>query len=138
PAKNGIHVRIWANKWGKIGRYANLHVEGRPLVNTSVDLRYTKGICSTGINLCFLRKANRDLQTTRSVEIPACGGFMLAERTEEHCALFEEGVEAEYFGSDDELVEKCRDYLPYPDKRKKIAAAGRGTRPGAGRGYSSR
>jgi hypothetical protein len=123
-AKNGIHVRIWGNNWGKIGRYANLHVEGRPLVNTSVDLRYTKGICSTGINLCFLRKANRDLQTTRSVEIPACGGFMLAERTEEHLRLFVEGKEAEFFGSNEELLEKTRYYLEHEADRVNIAAAG--------------
>jgi spore maturation protein CgeB len=38
---------------------------------------------------------------------------------------FEEGVEAEFFDADDELLEKCRHYLAHPDERARIAAAGR-------------
>jgi len=76
------------------------------------------------INLGLLNHANRDVQTTRTVEIPACGGFMLAERTDEQCALFEEGREAAYFGSFDELVDKIRYYLAHDDERQRIAQAG--------------
>lgn len=76
------------------------------------------------INLGLLNRANRDVQTTRTVEIPACGGFLLAERTDEQRALFEEGREAAYFGSFDELVDKIRYYLAHDDERQRIAQAG--------------
>ena len=83
-----------------------------------------KVFCATKINLHFLRKVARDLQTTRSVEIPACRGFMLAERTQEHLDLFDEGSEAEFFDDIDELLAKIKHYLLHSEQRKTIANAG--------------
>jgi spore maturation protein CgeB len=85
---------------------------------------YATRIHKTLVNLGFLRKMNRDLQTQRSVEIPACAGFLLAERTSEHLELFAEGVEADFFGSDDELVEKVRHYLANPTECRRIGVRG--------------
>jgi len=121
-AEKGVNIKIWGPKDWKAVRIhsSNLNFAGRPIYFEE----YAKGICSFDINLCFLRKINRDLQTTRSVEIPACRAFMLAERTKEHQELFKEGVEAEYFSSNDELFEKIQFYLKNPEKRKKIAEAG--------------
>lgn len=125
-AGSGVRVRVWGNGWDSFrGDGPNLAVERRALVNTADDPLYSKGICATRINLAFLRKANRDLHTDRSIEIPACGGFMLAEHSDEHVRLFEDGREAVFFRSPDELVETVRYYLRHADERRAIAAAGR-------------
>lgn len=122
-AQNGIPVKVWGDHWdkwhAKTGKCFDL---GGPC---EYGDNYAKILCSFDISLCFLRKVNRDLQTTRSIEIPACGTFMLAERTDEHLQLFEEGEEAEFFGSDEELLRKVRYYLANPDKRSQVAARGR-------------
>lgn len=121
-ADNGIKVRVWGGgKWNDYKNYnKNLTIEGRGLWNDD----YSKSFKAFKISLCFLRKMNYDVQTTRSVEIPACGGFMIAERTEEHKALFEEDKEAVYFSSNEELLDKCRYYLTHDEERQQIAEAG--------------
>jgi spore maturation protein CgeB len=121
-AKEQIPVRVWGGAWPKRLRSATPHlrVEGRELMGDS----YRLALNSFDVNLGFLRKINRDLQTTRFVEIPACGGFMLAERTEEHRALFQEDVEAAYFSSMDELIQKTKHYLQNEPMRKRIALNG--------------
>ncbi len=117
----GLAVRVWGNGWEKMtSRPDNLRVEGRPVY----DLEYAKAVSATKINLCFLRKDNRDLQTCRSIEIPAIGGFMLHERNGEIKDLLAEGAEAAYFGNDDELIEACRYWLANDGAREEISRNG--------------
>ena len=106
-----------------MGKHQNLQVENKPIYNED----YAKALCATKINLCFLRKINRDLHTSRTMEIPACGGFMLAERTSEHQELFEENKEAVFFDNNNpkKLLEKVRYYLEHEEEREAIAKAGR-------------
>jgi len=121
-ARHGVSVRVWGPGWNghRELNHQNLKIEGKGLWGKD----YPLAICATDINLCFLRKINRDLQTTRSIEIPACGAFMLAERTDEHLRLFEEDEEAVFISSDDELLEKILYYTNHADERRKIARAG--------------
>ena len=85
---------------------------------------YSKALSCAKISLCFLRKANRDQHTSRSIEIPACKGFMIAERTQEHLDLFEEDKEVVYFDNNEELLKKVQYYLKYENIRKQISENG--------------
>ena len=104
-----------------------------PMIDSSTTARmnasrfdeYPVALSAAKICLGLLSKRFPETLTTRSFEIPACGTFLLGERTDDHCALFEEGVEAEFFASAEELTDKLRYYLSNPSQRAQIAAAGR-------------
>ena len=112
----GLNMRIWGN-WRTMRRLNYRFPRSRwpqlsPLVQRT-ELwceNYSKAIQGAGIVLGLLNHANRDLHTARSFEIPACGGFMIAERTEEHCQYFEEDREAVYFTGLEELIDKISFY----------------------------
>lgn len=76
------------------------------------------------VNVCLVRRANRDGHVMRSFEIPAVGGFMLAENTEDHRRFF--GPEGEcvlYFCTPQEALEKTRWALNHPEHRQRMARA---------------
>jgi spore maturation protein CgeB len=121
-AKQGILVRVWGSNWQVWkNEHPNLQIMRRAIYNEE----FIKVLCSSKINLNFLRKVNRDLHTSRSLEIPACGAFMLTERTKEHQELFTEGKEAAFFETPSELVEKIRYYLSHEEERSQVAQSGR-------------
>lgn len=119
-AQHGVPIRIWG-AWKK-----NPHIPNNMRIEKELawGRDYAATISSFDINVGFLRKINRDLQTTRSIEIPACGSFMLAERTDEHLSLFKEGEEAEFFDCKEELLEKVTYYMTHEDQRQRVAQAG--------------
>lgn len=120
-AKRGIEITIWGPGWEPyVNRHNNLTI--KPGWVQADDA--AKIFCSTAINLHFLRKVARDLQTTRSVEIPACGAFMIAERTQEHQGLFREGIEAEFYSDIDELIFKIQYFLNHTELRELIGRRG--------------
>jgi hypothetical protein len=122
-ADAGVSLKIYGPGWdradlsGALGRA----VQGRPVYG----LEYMRAILSFEVNIGIVSKWNRNHTASRTFQIPALGAFLLHERNEVVSELFREGVEAEFFGSDDELVEKCRYYSEHPDERARIAEAGR-------------
>ena len=119
-SENGITVNVFGNGWDHLNSTQNLIIHKKPLEGA----KYRQAISSSKVNLHFLRKANEDFQTDRTMEIPACMGFLLAERTKEHTKLFIENEEAVFFNSDTELLQKVKYFLKNEDKRKKVAKSG--------------
>jgi spore maturation protein CgeB len=120
---SGIKVKVWGEYWQ---RYAKFHPWARNVVmgRSVICDQYCIALSSASICLGLLSRFIPETTTTRTFEIPACGAFMLADRTKEHLELFEEGNEADFFSTRKELVEKVHYYLENPRKRKDIAAAG--------------
>jgi spore maturation protein CgeB len=85
---------------------------------------YRNALCASKIGACFFSKWNRDQYTNRSWEIPACGAFLLSERTPAMQEFYFEGKEAEFFESPEEFIDKVQFYLRNEAARKRIAAAG--------------
>jgi spore maturation protein CgeB len=114
-------VHLYGRNWdkGKTGRVLAPLSKGWVFAQN-----YGKALSGARICLCFLSYSYGDRFTTRSLEIPACGSFMLAQRTEAHKDVFTEDVEAAYFGSDEELIDKVDFYLSHPEIRERIARAG--------------
>jgi spore maturation protein CgeB len=125
--KPELPLRIWGSGWDSRckSRLVQRHVEGAPLFGQS----YAKAIAAAKINLALLSEqahgsSQGDQTTTRSFEIPACGGFMLHPRTADILELYEEGSEIECFASAAEALEKIQHYLAHPAERERIAARG--------------
>jgi spore maturation protein CgeB len=100
--------------------------------------RYAVAIAESRVALGFVREICPDEHTTRTFEIPAIGGFMLADRTKEHLEFFEEGREAEFFGSDEEYLDKLKYYLNNEVARDRIARAGHERCTRSGYSYDDR
>jgi len=118
-ANNGIKINIYG--YPKVWEKFNLEHEN--IINhkkTLEGIKYSEVISNSKITLCFLRKINRDLHTSRSIEIPACKGFMIAEKTNEHTELFEENKEAVFFQNEEELLEKTIYFLENETERENI------------------
>jgi|SRR5665213_1506355 len=85
---------------------------------------YALALQCARIGLGLLSKGNRDLHTTRSLEIPALGALLCAERTTEHLDMYKEGEEALFWNSAEECAAVCTAALRDDDRRRRIAAAG--------------
>lgn len=122
-----VHLKIWGIYWQN-SRSTELSqcIVGDEIIGEE----YSRALQASSICLGILSEKRKgassgDLITSRTFNIPACGAFMLHERNEEAVKYFEEGKEAAFFGSKEELVESVDYYLKATDERKNISLAGR-------------
>jgi spore maturation protein CgeB len=74
------------------------------------------------VNLCLVRRANRDGHVMRSFEIAAAGGCMLAEDTQEHREIFgPEGDAVVYFRNPQDAAQRARALLSDSSERERLA-----------------
>ncbi len=159
-AASGADLKIWGGYWDFLrdGKWTlRRHIILRQLAgddtwrihrdamlaatwqgNEVYDDDYARALTGSRIGLGFLRKVVPDQHTTRTFEIPACGSMLLADRTDEHREFFEEGREAEFFSSSDELLSKLRYYTANEPARHAMAMAGRQRCVNSGYDYFSR
>jgi spore maturation protein CgeB len=121
--KAGMPLAIYGNDWHKAPEWPALQAVWQGPAIYGDD--YLKAIQLAKVSLGLLSKGNRDLHTTRTFEIPYCGGLLCAERTSEHLQLYQEDVEAVYWSDVNECIEKCNKLLNDDEMRVEIAEKGR-------------
>lgn len=121
-------LKVWGHGWVERSEHTALRpfLAGGPAIGQT----YVKAIRGAAITLAIMSgkvggAPTGDQTSTRTFEIPACGGFMLHERTPEVLDLFHEGREIECFDTVEECAQKIRHYLARPEEREAIQAAGR-------------
>jgi len=121
-----IKLRVWGYLWEK-----SIQDVLRPAIQGAQILGdvYPLAIQCSKVNIALLSEArlgasSGDQVTSRTFHIPASGGFMLHERTDEFLELFREGEDAACFDSPDELVQKIEYYLDHEEERERIRLAG--------------
>lgn len=121
-ARLGVPLTIRGANWNKAAEWPELQRfwKGGQLQGDD----YAKAIQYARVNIGLLSKGNRDLHTTRSLEIPAIGSLLCAERTSEHLEMFVEGEEALFWSSVEECAAACISVLSDEPRRRRIAIAG--------------
>ena len=107
-------------------------MKGWPSVHATLDrserrnLAYSDFVQRSAIGLAFhygpTQNGWADLVSTRTFEIPACGGFMLHIENEEIHEFFDAGTEIDTFACVEELASKIAFYLTHDSVRREMAA----------------
>jgi hypothetical protein len=91
------------------------------------------------VNLCLVRRANRDGHVMRSFEIAAVGGCMLAEDTAEHRLIFGEDEDcALFFKTPKQAASLAAELFGDTERRRQLAVAARARVVSGGHTYGDR
>ncbi|WP_162789509.1 glycosyltransferase [Altererythrobacter sp. ZODW24] len=116
----GVTGPNWQNMQGWLKLASR--IDGRERRNVG----FAQFVQRSKINLAFhygiVDDGWSDLVSTRTFEIPACGGFMLHVDNAEIRELYDVGTEIDVFSSIEEMAEKVTYYLERPDLRRTMTA----------------
>ena len=119
----GVPLSIFGSGWEKAPQWNEMRHAHRTQHLDGVD--YCYAVQCAKISLGLLSAGNRDLHTTRSMEIPALGSLLCAQRTVEHEQLYADGSEAVFWDSAEECAAVCNRLLRDDGRRESIARRGR-------------
>ena len=118
----GTDLAIVGNRWRE--QRERVAIPEEAFLGERQGVAYARAIQLARINVAFhfgpTNSDWQDLVSTRTFEIPACGGFMLHVDNDEMREFFEPGVEIDVFSSAEELVDKVNFYLPRPELRQRM------------------
>lgn len=107
---SGFPLHVYGNDWDKFLKHPNLTNHG-----PAYEKEYYKTLRKYRVQLNIMRVHNLDSHNMRSMEIPGCGGMMLAPKTKDHMDFFEEGKEAFFYENWDDLISKVKFMLELED-----------------------
>jgi spore maturation protein CgeB len=116
--QSGLRVGLAGGYWDRFAetRAHALGVKAPPELSTMT--------ASAKLNLCLVRRANRDGHVMRSFEIAAAGGCMLTEDTDEHREIFgADGESVVYFRDAREAAQRASWLLAQPAERARLGRA---------------
>lgn len=117
-ASAGVSVAVYGAEWPTHG---SLGASSLGYANPAMLRAAT---ATAKINLCLVRRANRDGHVMRSFEAGAIGGCLLVEWTTEHEEIFGPDDECVvYFRTDQDLQRTIGQLLADEPKRRRLAAA---------------
>jgi len=123
-----VKLKVWGSAWKNLATTSCLrpHVAFYDIYGAA----YALAISCSKINLGLLRErmgraSSGDLITSRTFNIPACGGLLLHQRTRDLLDIFTEDEDCVCFDDVDELVAKVDALLADEQRRDAIRQRGR-------------
>ncbi|MGA2448250.1 MAG: glycosyltransferase [Polyangiaceae bacterium] len=117
-AEAGLRVRVFGGGWDRVARW-------RPRWGGAViDGDYRQAVAHARVQLCLVRRANRDGHVMRSFELPAMRSCILAEDTPEHRDIYgpPEDENVAYFSGPHDLAAAAKRCLEDGERRDRMAA----------------
>jgi spore maturation protein CgeB len=100
---SGFPLHVYGNDWNKYLKHPNLTNHG-PIYQKE----YYETLRKYRVQLNIMRVHNLDSHNMRSMEITGCAGLMLAPKTKDHLAFFEEGNEAYFYENSNQLISQVK------------------------------
>lgn len=112
----GHKLSLWGGYWDRdreLAPYAHGHAD---------PAAFRHLVATASVNLCLVRRANRDGHSMRTFELAAIGSCMLVEDTAEHRALFGPDLDkVAYFQDPASMVQQTTLLLRQPELRHQMA-----------------